>query len=347
MRRWPKHRVVEESGQLAAISALAAALFVAGGVGMVYVAGFQSVWEILRRPHWPWLLASVAAVCLSFVGYYFGYRGIGKVEQGPDDLDRRSRLAVVIAGFGGFLAHGGGALDEFVMRAAGASKREAKVRVTLLAGLEHGMLAVPCTTAAIVLLARGASKPGLDFLLPWAVLPALGFGLAFWLAERHRERLRTARGWRGKLGVLYDAIHLVRMMFARPREHAVELAAMVIFWLSDMFALWAGMAAFGFRMSFASEVVAFGTAMIVTRRTGPLGGAGLLMVALPPTLWQSGAPWAAAVLGTIVWRFYTLWLPMPASFVALPTLRALGERDENTAAEGTRSDEREPALQHY
>jgi uncharacterized membrane protein YbhN (UPF0104 family) len=82
--------------------------------------------------------------------------------------------------------------------------------------------------------------------------------------------------------------------------------------------------------------------MIVTRRTGPLGGAGLLMCALPPTLWYFGAPWASAVLGTFVWRLCTLWVPMPFAFLALPTLRKLGERSQEVSA----GDEREPALQH-
>jgi hypothetical protein len=50
------------------------------------------------------------------------------------------------------------------------------------------------------------------------------------------------------------------------------------------------MAAFGYHMNPAAAVIAFGTAMIVTRRTGPLGGGGILMAALPPTLWQCGVP---------------------------------------------------------
>jgi hypothetical protein len=125
---------------------------------------------------------------------------------------------------------------------------------------------------------------------------------------------------------------------------------MLLYWLADMWALWAGMAAFGFRMNGASEMVAFGTAMIVTRRTGPLGGAGILGVALAPTLWYSGAPWAAAVLGTFSYRFFAVWLPQPLSFLMLPRLRRLledsPEADAPTAAEGEagkRTDE--PALQ--
>jgi hypothetical protein len=49
---------------------------------------------------------------------------------------------------------------------------------------------------------------------------------------------------------------------------------MLLYWLGDMWPLWAAIAAFGFHMNGASMMVAFGTAMIVTRRTGPLGESG-------------------------------------------------------------------------
>lgn len=344
MRWWSRHHLASNGAQLAGLTALAAVLYLAAGVGMSYVAGFAAVRHAVEHPDWPWLLASLGAVLVAFAGYYLAYRGVGKVEGGPDDLDVRSRLAVVTAGFGGFVAHGGSALDEVVMQAAGASEREAKVRVSLLAGLEHGVLAIPCSAAAIALLVVGIREPPHDFTLPWAILPGIGFALAFPLAERYRRPFRRRDGWRGRLSVLLDAIHLIRTMFARPLRHGPALGGMLLFWLADMFALWAGMAAFRFHMNAGSEIVAFGTAMIVTRRTGPLGGAGILGVALPPTLWISGAPWAAAVLGTFSYRFFTLWVPLPCSFLALARLRALADETESPG-EGTREDADEPALQ--
>ena len=339
-----------KSHRLLLLTALAVLLYVGGGLGMAYIAGFDRVWHAALHPSWPWLAASLGGVALAFVGYYFGYRGVGRIEEGPDDLSHADRLAVVAAGFGGFLAHGGVGIDRAVMRAAGGSEREAKVRVTLLGGLEHLVMAIPCSVAAIVLIIQGVWKPPLDFLIPWAVGPAVGFGVAYWAAERYRERLRGRGGWREKLSILLDAAHLIGAMFRDPTRYAPAISGMLVYWLADMFALWAGMAAFGFRMNPASMMVAFGTAMIVTRRTGPLGGAGLLGVALAATVWYSGAPWPAAVLGTYSYRFFALWPPQPLSFLMLPRLRRLLEASPDADAEpsakgdaGERADE--PALQ--
>ena len=339
-----------KSHRLLLLTGLAAVLYLAGGVGLSYVAGFDRIWHTVQHPDWPWLAASLGSVAVAFGGYYLGYRGVGKVEGGPDDLSHLDRFAVVAAGFGGFLAHGGAGIDQPVMRVAGGSEREAKVRVTLLGGLEHGIMAIPCSFAAIVLLIQGVWKPPLDFIIPWAVGPAVGFTVAYWAAERYRDRLRGRGGWREKLSLLFDATHLVGEMFRHPARYGGAISGMLLYWLADMFALWAAITAFGFRMNGATEVVAFGTAMIVTRRTGPLGGAGILDVALAATIWYSGVPWPAAVLGTYSYRFFAVWPPQPVSFLMLPRLRRLlegsGDADAPTSGErnaGEHTDE--PALQ--
>jgi hypothetical protein len=207
-------------------------------------------------------------------------------------------------------------------------------------------MAIPCSIAAIVLLFEGVWKPPLDFIIPWAVGPAVGFAIAYWAAERYRDRLRDRDGWRGKLAILFDSVHLIAAMFRHPLQYGPAICGMLLYWLGDMWALWAGMAAFGYRMNGASTMVCFGTAMIVTRRTGPLGGAGILGVALAATLWYSGAPWPAAVLGTFSYRFFALWPPQPLSFLMLPRLRRLLE-DSPDADDPALAEERsrEPALQ--
>lgn len=68
------------------------------------------------------------------------------------------------------------------------------------------------------------------------------------------------------------------------------------------------------------------------------------MVALPATLWYSGAPWVPAVLGAFVYRFYTLVMPLPFSFAAIPKLRELQQQSDEAPEEETEAEEEEPAL---
>ena len=333
------HRRETETGGLLV---LAAVLQISAAVGMAYVAGFSDVASALARVSWPWLVGSAAAIGLSFAGYYFAYCGVYEVDGGPR-LGRRQMRAVVVGGFGGFLAHGGPALDDYALRAAGAEERDAKVRVTALAGMEHGVLAILGTAAGITVLALGLSHPPADFSIPWSVLPVPGFAIAFWAAERYRDGLRHQHGWRGKIGVFLDSIHLNRLLFLRPKDHSPAVAGMTMFWLADAFAMWAALAGFGFHMNPAPMFIGFATGLVFTRRTGPLGGAGILMVVLPVTLWVSGAPLAAAVVAVFAYRVLSLWLPMPFALASLPTLRQMGEAGA-PHAEGEVEVPNEPAL---
>jgi hypothetical protein len=331
---------------LGAIIGLMLLLYVAAGVGMAYTAGFGAVHDRLLSAHWWWLVAAVGGVVIAYLGYFFAYRGINRAEHGPK-LDFPSLLAVVTAGFGGFLAQGGSALDEFAMRAGGADKREAKVRITALAGFEHGALAIIACPAAIAAIIVGASYPRSDFIWPWAVVPPIGFAAAIALAEHLREDFRASSGWRRKVAVFFDAIHIVWEILRRPRAYGYALLGMLLYWGGDIFALWATTTAFGYQMTATEACIALSTGMVLTRRTAPLAGAGLLLVALVATLWNAaGVPFAVATLGVAAYRMLTLFGPMPFGLLALPQLRALGRTGEGAGADGTGTTKGEPALQH-
>jgi len=328
---------------LALLVGVAVLLELAAGVGLAYVAGWSKVLAVLDDFHGTWLIALVGALLVSLIGYYYAYRGIFRVEGGPT-LTRRQMHAVVAAGFGGFLAHGGGALDKYALQAAGADEAEAKARVAALGGLEHGVLSIGGCAAAIAVLVSGRGQPPADFTIPWAVIPIPGFLIAFWAAERYRDRFRGQAGWRGMLGTFVDSIRIIRVLFAHPLRWGSALCGMALFWAADAFAAWAAMAAFGFEMNVAMLFVGFATGMVFTRRTGPLAGAGVLALVLPVTIWVSGAPFAVAVVGIFAYRMLALLLPMPVSLAALPTLRAMACRPAARAA-GTAEGTNEPALQ--
>ena len=327
---------------LAVLAGVAVVLELAAGAGLAYVAGWSQVRAVLGDFDGIWLIALVGALLVSFAGYHYAYRGIFRVEGGPA-LPRRQMRAVVAAGFGGFLAHGGGALDQYALQAAGAQEDEAKARVAALGGLEHGVLAIGGCAAAIAVLVSGRGQPPMDFTLPWAVIPIPGFVIGFWAAGRYAGRFRDRSGWRRKLGIFLDSIRIIRVLFVHPLRWGSALCGMALFWAADASATWAGLAMFGLHMNAAALFVGFATGMVFTRRTGPLAGAGVLALVLPLTIWVSGAPLAAAVAGVFVYRVLALLLPMPVSLAALPTLRDMAPHPAAHAA-GT-DGVKEPALQ--
>src|SRR5204863_3474635 len=101
---------------------------------------------------------------VAYLGYILAYREVARAEEGAE-LDLTSTAAVVATGFGVFVASGGFALDEAVLRSAGVPEREARARVLGLGALEYVVLAPAAMAAAIyvVVFSRPDIDPGLTF----------------------------------------------------------------------------------------------------------------------------------------------------------------------------------------
>jgi hypothetical protein len=324
--RWRPRPLINWRGlELAGLIMAAGLLDVAAGTGLSYVAGFGEVRAVLSRPSWPWLAAMAGALCVSFIGYHAAYRGIYRAEDGYD-LPRRRLLAVVIAGFSGFFAHRGRTPDDLALQKAGATRRESLVRAGALGGMEQGVLALFGCVASVVVLCRGLAVPRADLTWPWVIVPLPAAVIAFWAAGRYASRLRDRPGWRGRISVFLDSIRLAAVLFRRPLRHRLPLAGMVTFWAAEIFAVWAGLAAFGLAMDGAALTCGFCAGMVFTRRVALLAGAGTMTLILPVAIWACGAPLAIAVAGTFAYRALTLWLPMPFALGSLPTLRRLSKQ---------------------
>ncbi|HME66352.1 MAG TPA: hypothetical protein VKG61_15810 [Streptosporangiaceae bacterium] len=299
---------------------LAAGLNFAAVAGLAYIAGFHAVYTSLTRIQWPWLCAAPAALGVSAIGYYLAYRSV-YAAQGGYQLSRRQLAAVVAVGFGGLFDTGGIRPDGQVLQAAGASRREAMVRITTLTGMEQAMLALYGCAASIAWLSLGPPGVPLSFTLPWAVIPLPAFAAAFWLASRYRARLAGRAGRRARLAVFLDAVLLIRALFTRPVRHRGAIGGMAVFWAGDALAAWSAVAAFGLVMNGAALLIGYCTGMVFTRRTAPLAGAGTLALILPLTIWASGAPLATAITGVAAYRALCFWLPLPPALAGLTLLR--------------------------
>lgn len=156
-------------------------------------------------------------------------------------------------------AHRGTTPDDLALQRAGADARESVVRAGALGGVEQAVLALAGCAASVI--ACGAGPDG------------------------------------ARASVLVDSARLAIRLLERPLRNWRALAGMLTFWAAEMFAVWAGLAAFGFTMNEAALVTGFCTGMVFARRVAPLAGAGILTVILSLALWHSGAPLAVAVAG--------------------------------------------------
>jgi len=305
--------------RLLAATAGAAVAFVGALAVMSLFAGFSSVGASLHAHRGYWFVIAFAAETLSFAGYVLAYRSVAEVEGGPR-LTIGEATELVAVGFGAFLARGGAALDSKALRPHGAGDREGEVRVLALDALEHAPLAPATCLAAIVLLAEGSRKPPLDFTVPWATLVPIGAALAF-VGVRHRARFAGKKGLRGKLGDALNGIDLLFQLALDWRRHWPGFVGASLYWAGDVLCLWASLQPFDAAPPFPAVVVAHAVGYVLSRRTLPLAGAGVVEVLMPLTLVAAGAPFAGAILGVAVYRVFNLWLPLVPAIAALPHLR--------------------------
>ena len=62
---------------------------------------------------------------------------------------------------------------------------------------------------------------------------------------------------------------------------------------------------------------------MLTRRSLPAGGAGVVEIALTFALHWVGFPFVRALLGVVVYRLFNLWLPIVPALAVLPDVDEL------------------------
>ena len=310
---------------VAASVVVAAILALGASFGVAWAAGMRTVVHTLVHPSWQWLAAAVVGQVFAYLGYTLAYREIVRAEGGTE-LDVPKVAALVATGFGVFVHAGGFALDRAALERAGLSRREARARVLGLGFLEYLVLApAAAVAAALVLLWREGVDTTLT--LPWLIgvpVGAVMAGVAVW----QRRRLDRSRGgWRMHVRDALDALVLVLCLARWPFTYGLAVVGMALYWLGDMFTLWAALHAFSAQSPPVSHLVlGYATGYALTRRTLPLGGAGVVEALLPFALGWVAIGLAPALAAVLAYRTLNLWLPMIPALAGLPTLRALERR---------------------
>ena len=96
-----------------------------------------------------------------------------------------------------------------------------------------------------------------------------------------------------------------------------------VFWAGDIITLYAALRAFEVHPAVPALVLAYSTAYVVTMLPLPAGGSGGIEAGLAFSLNAVGIPLAQALVATLVYRFFTLWLPILPAALAAAKVREL------------------------
>jgi uncharacterized membrane protein YbhN (UPF0104 family) len=307
------------------------ALLALGAIaGLADLAGAERLDRAARNLHPAWLVLCFGGELVAYAGYVLAVRDTAKVDNGPK-LSFGHSIQAVVGGFGVFAAtrsSGGFAVDYWALRTAGEDREGAVARVLALSALEYAILAPATLCAAITILADGEDV-SLGLTLPWlAVIP--GALVAIWLTSPKRaRRYSTHAPDAGRLRQWFAhtvaGLSMLRAMFvAPPREHGLGLLGTAGYWAGDIACLWGALQFFGNpRLSVPALIVGYATGYVLTRRSLPAGGAGVVEIALTFALHWVGFPFVRALLGVVVYRLFNLWLPIIPALAVLPNVDEL------------------------
>lgn len=288
---------------------IAGALAAAALVGIAWAAGFGEVARDIAHPRWTWFLLALAGLVASLIGYTFAYRELARSDSGPR-LPIHHAGALVATGFAVFIPRGGFALDHEGLVDAGVPPREADLRVRGLGLLEYAILAPAAFGAALYLLVDGIPDHS-GVQMSWIVGVPVGTIVTLFLL-RHREWMRGGGRVRRAIARFLDGVDRLFHLFAPPRKRSIGAAlGMTVYWVGDIFVLWACLAAFMHHPPpVAALVLGYATGYALSRRTLPFAGAGAVEALLPFALVWVGMPLAPAVLAVFAYRVFNLWLPV-------------------------------------
>ena len=181
-----------------------------------------------------------------------------------------------------------------------------------------GLVLILASGVAAVLIARGEGR-----LTRWVV--------------RMFERIPKVKAESGARLVATLA-GTIRRLVADRRFLARLVGWAMLNWISEAFALWCCVKAFGHALGPVGLLVAYGLANVAAAIPITPGGLGIVEGILVPTLVAFNTGRGVAVLGVLAFRLMSFWLPIPVGFASYArlewTLRHKAHEPHPAAGEG-------------
>ncbi|HXD59131.1 MAG TPA: lysylphosphatidylglycerol synthase domain-containing protein [Thermoleophilaceae bacterium] len=319
-------------------SALATLIAAVAVLAIAWVTGADAIGRAFDEIHPQWIALIAGAEVIAYLAYTVAYRSIARVH-GHTPLALPLVARVVAAGFGPFALTGGFGIDKQALHALHQDERSARVQVIGLGVMEWALLAPTTCVVSIVFLVTGADiLPSL--LWPWAIAVPVGLGFGLWAsAPRRRDRMSRIRGRRREwLAHLLDGMGVLHTLIRQPRKYAGAWIGTAAYWAADIGAFYGGLRTFGLDPGAGKIILAYATGYAATRRSLPLGGAGVTEALMTYSLYWVREPLAPALAAVVAYRAFNFVLAAtPALLVhrhVEPLLDAADELRRRTRASG-------------
>jgi uncharacterized membrane protein YbhN (UPF0104 family) len=275
---------------------------------------FIDAWAHVRPE---WLLVVAGGAMLAMLAYVVSYQALVRFENGPR-LSLLLALRVVSLGFGPFVPGGGFDVDQRALEGIHGDRHVVSTRIFAIGALEWALLAPAACISAIVLLVGGDHRPMPSTLWPWAVAVPAGFVLGFsFVSKLGKKGLDESRS--GLLGSFNRAVLGAWMLKGLARDPALgwrSVLGMASYWALDIASFYGAVRFIGLRTNLGEVVVAFATGYALTRRSMPLGGAGMCEALMTFALHWMGHPIPESLAVVVVYRLFNFVLPVvPAMLV--------------------------------
>lgn len=295
------------------------------------VTGADAVGRAFEHVVVPWVALVAVAELVTYPAYIVAYRSIARLEGHPR-ISLPVVARIVVAGFGPFALSGGFGVDKQALHALHEDEDSAHRRVVALGTIEWVILAPVGCIVSIILLARGAHiLPSL--LWPWALAVPAGLGAAFWVTAGHRLEW-LSEVWGGRLRRIVrslEGVAMMRVLIARAPRFPGAWLGIALYWIADILAFYGALRMFGLDPGALRVVIAYGTGYAATRRSLPLGGAGVTEFLMTYALYWLRMPLAPALAAVLVYRLFNFLLIAAPAVIAHRQLAPLFDRTDETS----------------
>jgi uncharacterized membrane protein YbhN (UPF0104 family) len=140
-----------------------------------------------------------------------------------------------------------------------------------------------------------------------------------WLSEPRRvERFSWLRGGRRRqmLAHILEGVSILHHLGRSPLRYAGAWLGTALYWAADIAAFYGGLRTFGLDPGVGKVILAYATGYAATRRSLPLGGAGITEFLMTYALYWVREPLAPALAAVVAYRGFNFLLAAAPALIA-------------------------------